>query len=432
MGDSTFEYYTENDDCYKPEEISAIILKKIVADCSEFLGETVDSAVITVPAYFGDAERKATEDAGKIAGVKVLALINEPTAAAIAYGVKQMNKDATIMIYDLGGGTFDVSILELSGNDFKVCSTNGNKDLGGNKFDVALMRRINTIIERKSGYDPVEDDELQAQVRELAEEMKIELSSQKWTRREIIVKGDRIPLYVTRSEFEEMIRLDIESTGDSIRDALEEANKTIRDIDKVILVGGSTRIPYVQEYVCQLMHTEPVYSKDVHPDEAVAIGAAYFAVSLSGSRSGIGRAIALQDVNSHGLGIVSLDEETGRLVNTIVIPRNTCIPSEEVAGFETVVDNQRAIRVTVTEGDDTDLRYVTKIGETLIQLEPHPKGYPLLVKMTLDKNAIIHVYAYAGLDDRRYLGEMEIDRKANMDQRDVAEKMRKMNETKVI
>jgi len=437
-GNQTWSFESDSGKVFKMEEISALILKRIVTDCEAALGEKIEGAVITVPAYFGDAERTATENAAKIAGIKVLGLINEPTAAALAFGLSRDNEGSTLMFYDLGGGTFDVTILKIENGIFKVLSTHGDKNLGGFNFDNEIMNYANQKIKDELNIDPMDDDELQQDLRNKSEQAKRALSARNSVSFAVATHGKRIKIDLTREKFEEMIAGLISSTETSIDIALEDANLKPSDINKVILVGGSTRIPAVQQFVADKMKITP--SSEVHPDFAVAMGAAYYANELSKNppaptpnpHGGTQEepVSMIQDVTSHGFGIVSMNENQ-EMVNSIIIKRNTSIPAKEKRVFSTMVDNQAQIHLTLTEGDEDDLRYVTQIGETMIDMKNAvPAHYPITVEIAVDKNGVVHAYAYEGAEEYGFklvhLGEMEVNRTASMSDQELDEKGRQM------
>lgn len=430
MGNKSYKFITTSDTSYTAEEISAIILKRVIADSEAYLGEKVEGAVITVPAYFGDAERKATVDAGEIAGIKVLGLINEPTAAAIAFGMNRKQSGLTIMVYDLGGGTFDVTILRIEGNEFRVLATHGDKELGGSNFDNELINYSNQCIRSELGVEPTEDDELQQELRIKCEKVKKSLSSSLEASFMLSIAGKRLKITISKSEFEDMIASLIRSTENSMDIAMEDAGLTPREIDKVLLVGGSTRIPAIRTFIEEKMHIVP--SSEVHPDQAVAIGAAYYANELrvsmnNDSASNDSTSIPqtkLHDVNSHGLGIAAKNENN-EMENCIILPRNTELPAKYQRVFSTSIDNQTQISLIITEGDDTDLKFVTKIGEALISIPPHPKGSPVCIEMAIDSDGLIHVYVI-DMFDGVTVGEAQIDRSANMTDEDVQNKKNKM------
>lgn len=439
-GNQSWNYESDSGKVFKMEEISALILKRIVADCEAALGEKIEGAVITVPAYFGDAERTATENAAKIAGINVLGLINEPTAAALAFGMSRNNEGSTIMFYDLGGGTFDVTILRIEDGFFKVLATHGDKNLGGFNFDNAIMNYANQKIKDELKIDPIYDDELQQDLRLKSEQAKRALSAKNTASFVVGTQGKRLKIDLTREKFEELIYPLIANTEASIDIALEDAGLKPSEINKVILVGGSTRIPAVQKFVADKMKIAP--SCEVHPDYAVAMGAAHYAAELQknpganltddhtekpGQATSPEQPPMIQDVTSHGFGIVAWNPETRTDENAIIIKRNTTIPVKESQTFYTSVENQQQLHLVLTEGDETDLQYVTQIGETMINIvNCLPRQYPITVEIAVDKNGVVHAYAYEGSDKQVYLGELEVKRKNSMSDEELNEKERQM------
>lgn len=444
-GQADWTFDCDSGKTFKMEEISALILKRIVSDCEEHLGEKIEGAVITVPAYFGDAERISTENAARIAGINLLGTINEPTAAALAFGMTGKDSGSTVMFYDLGGGTFDVTILLIENGTFKVLSTDGDKNLGGFDFDNEIINYANQIIKERFqaenvNADPAEDDELQQDLRGKSEQAKKALTVKTSTSIAVATHGKRIKIDITREKFEELTKHVLASTENSIDVALDLAGLKASDIDKVILVGGSTRMPMVKKFIEDKMHIVP--SSEVHPDHAVAIGAAYYANELSKnpsmqkSESGSQttkqeEAWIIQDVISHGFGIVALNENNEE-ENTIIIKRNTSIPAHEKQIFSLPTDNQQAIRLRLTEGDEKELKYVTQIGETLITMKNMlPRHYPISIEIAVDNNGIVHVYAYEGAEEHGFplvkLGEMEVKRTGNLTEEELAEKERQLS-----
>lgn len=327
---------------YSPQEISAMVLQKIKADAESYLGESVTQAVITVPAYFNDSQRQATKDAGKIAGLEVLRIINEPTAASLAYGLDKMDEAHKILVYDLGGGTFDVSILDLGDGVFEVLSTNGDTKLGGDDFDEAIMHYIADTFKAENGIDLMQDKMAIQRLKEAAEKAKIELSSSMQTNINLpFITADatgpkHIDLTLTRAKFDELTHDLVQRSIEPMKKALDDAKLSLSDIDKIILVGGSTRIPAVQEAVKKFTGKEP--SRGVNPDECVAVGAAIQAGVLTGEV----KDVVLLDVTPLTLGI-----ETAGGIATPLIERNTTIPTKKSQVFSTAADNQTSVEINV-------------------------------------------------------------------------------------
>lgn len=374
---------------YRPEEISAVILQKLKADAETYLGEKVTDAVITVPAYFNDAQRQATKDAGAIAGLNVLRIINEPTAAALAYGLDK-KKEQTIAVYDLGGGTFDVSILEIGEGTFQVKSTAGDTHLGGDDFDQRIMDWICDEFKRAQGIDLRQDRIALQRIREAAEKAKIELSTMQQTEISLpYVTADasgpkHLSMPLTRAKLEQLVMDLAEKTLGPCRQALTDSGKTAAQIDEVILVGGQTRMPLVQQKVKGLFGKEP--NKGVNPDEVVAIGAAI----QSGVLKGEVREVLLLDVTPLTLGIETLGG-----VATPLIPRNTTIPSSKSQVFSTAADNQPSVEVHVIQGERPMATDNKTLGRFMLDgILPAPRGMPQVeVTFDIDANGILKVSA---------------------------------------
>ncbi len=374
---------------YTPEQLSAMILQKIKRDAEDYLGDDVDRAVITVPAYFSDRQRQATKDAGEIAGFEVERIINEPTAAAMAYGLDD-DSDQTVLVFDLGGGTFDVSILELGGGVYEVVATNGDNDLGGDDWDEAIIGYLADEFEADHGIDLREDRQALQRLTEAAEEAKIELSNRKETTITLpfIAATDEGPLdleeSLTRAKFESLTADLIDRTVGPTEQALEDAGYDKGDIDEVILVGGSTRMPQVQEKVETLVGQEP--KKNVNPDEAVALGAAIQGGVLSGDVDDI----VLVDVTPLSLGV----EVKGGLFERL-IEKNTTIPTEESKIFTTAQDNQTQVQIRVFQGEREIAEENELLGEfSLHGIPPSPSGVPQIeVTFAIDENGIVNVSA---------------------------------------
>ena len=399
---------------YKPEDISSMILKKVVQDSRAALGEQIDGAVVTIPAYFSDAQRKATQDACELAGIRLLGMINEPTAAALCYMQDKNPEDvSTIMVYDLGGGTFDVSIVRLDKNGAEVIATQGIKETGGHFFDQKIREYVVDMILEKYDIDLTEDEykDIFQEITTKAENCKVKLSSTSSTNIVLRIGTIKEKITITREDFEKMILKNYKRTESMMKRALEDGGLSWSDIDEILLVGGSSRIPLIREQIRQLSGIEP--STAVNPDEAVCYGAALYANSIDDFK--------LKDVCSHSIGLAIFDQNAKK-VNSVVIKRNTPLPAREERTFFVPSDNVNIIMLELTEGEGRDLDYVNLFSSVEIPIEGNVKaGTPVHLGLNLDENQILHVSVRIE-GETEIEEELSIDRKGNLTKREMQKK----------
>lgn len=444
MGEKTYTFTDKKGETFRPEEISALILAKLKEDAEEYLGEHVEGAVITVPAYFGDPQIQATKDAAKAAGIEVLDTINEPTAAAIAFGIsRDVEKKQKVMVYDFGGGTFDVSILDIDANHIQVISTNGDYQLGGYDIDMAIVNYVKEKA-KEEGLDIDQDIRALQDLMIQAENAKKELSSVASTEICLFVQGEDFSVELDRETFEELIEDILDLTITTMYKALADADMDYEDLDKILLVGGSTRIPAVRRMIGEETGIAP--SAEVHPDEAVAIGAAYhvvdvvqqmangtFQTEVSGTADTeqdkkvdadsvpeLEKQYSFQDIISHGIGILVYDSEAGKECNSVIMPKNTPVPAEVVQdGYSTLQPYQSGIKITVTQGEYEEVEFVTVIGEAEMQIRPREELVPIRCIVSCDRSGVVHLRAI-DMDEQVDLGEITIDRsRHNMTEEEV-------------
>lgn len=436
MGDPSWRFESTNGHTYTAEEVSAVILKKLKNDAELALGEEVTDAVITVPAYFDDARRTATRQAGQIAGLNVLRVLNEPTAAAMSYGLSQ-KKNGTVLVYDLGGGTFDVTIMNINDGTFDVLATDGNRNLGGFDFDNRIAEYVFEQIKAQGiERDVTMDDALVAEIREKSEIAKKSLTTVAQATIMLTIDGKHVRIKITRDEFESRTQDLLNTTKELVEDAMDSAGKRWSDIDHLLLIGGSTRMPMVRRMMAALSGKD--FELNVNPDEAVAMGAAIQAyicqnekdsddpVSVPTVIGGEVVNINVSDVTSQALGVVLLNEYDQEQ-NFVVIAKNTKIPAKGEMGCRTVADQQKSIRVRVMQGDDPDVRYVTEIGSKELPVPPYPKGAPFTVIYAYDIDQTVYVELFDATANRS-VGKFEIDRLMNMNEEDVQKAMRKLEQ----
>ncbi len=437
MGNKAWRFHPTSGGEFSPESISSLILRRIKEDAEMIRGETFTHAVISVPAYFADPERQATRDAAEMAGLTPLRIINEPTAAALAYGLGSTAAEEFVVVYDLGGGTFDVSILKITPDELVVLATGGDRKLGGVDWDNAIMDWLNGQFAGSGGQRLLDghsaDARVEQDLREKAETAKHALSQMRQTKIVISAGGSHQTITLSREVFQEFTSDLLDRTQERLEHVVEEAGLRWPEISKLLLVGGSTKMPAVAEMLQRVTGLIP--SREVHPDEAVALGAAVQAAlvarEMESSRVGPGSAnaagsgrgheetgikeVTITDVTAHSLGVVLLNKSTGKQFNQIVVDRGTKLPTRAVYNLETVSDDQVVWKAQLTQGEEEDLRYVKIIGTGEIRFDsPKPAGYPLLMNLAYDIDGLIHAHVYDGKNTKVLFGELRINRVSNL------------------
>ena len=430
MGDPSWSFETPDGQEHSPEVLSAYILKRLKEDAEQLLGESVTEAVITVPAYFNDAQRKSTQDAGEIAGLNVRHVINEPTAAALVYGIERCQDEQVVLVYDLGGGTFDVTIMRVSKGSIDVIATGGDKNLGGFDWDNDLMNYLNAQFMEAGGSDLTDEPVLEQDLRDKAEMAKRTLSTRSKTSVFLSAAGTTTSIEVTQETFEEITRNRLRMTEAVVEEVLDDAELDWDEVDKILLVGGSTRMPMVTKLIERISGKKP--SLELNPDEVVAMGAALRGalVEQESAPAGAGDdgAVALveiNDVTSHGMGVVAWNELTDRDYNSIIVERNTTIPFTAREQYHTVTDNQRELNVRVTVGDDEDLEYVTIAKETLLTIPPYPQGAPIGVTFEYTSNGRVAI-TVTDLTASKDIGTLEMEYEGSMSSDEIEDAKKKL------
>lgn len=413
MGNPDWRFDASSGRSYRPEEVSALILRRLAEDAELALDEPIGPVVITVPAFFDDAQRQATKDAGKMAGLDVRQILNEPTAAAVAYGLGT-GEAGTVLVYDLGGGTFDVTILRIDGRDFESLATHGDPNLGGFDWDNALIEWLEQEFRNQGGPGLSDDARLLGDLRDKAEALKRNLSIRDSGSVFLSASGVDAKITVTRAKFEELTGALLNRTEATLELVMDDAGLAFDKIDRVILVGGSTRMPMVREMVKRVTGHEP--QRNVNPDEVVALGAAVVAAMLEPTSSSPDVTIA--DVTAHSLGVITLSDDRATDCNSVILERNTRIPSRADRTYATVHDKQTELEVQVTEGEGENVDYVKVVGTSTLRIPPYPAGAPVRMTIGYDIDGMIEVSVY-DVTAERELGRFEIDRESNMNSDDV-------------
>lgn len=427
MGDPGWRAITDSGE-YRAEDVSAFILRRLAEDAEEACAEKFDHAIVTVPAYFADADRKATMDAGRIAGLVVPQVLNEPTAAALAYGIGA-EREERIAVYDLGGGTFDLTVMLVTPSEIRSLSSLGIRELGGTDWDNELMKWLNAEFQKAGGPNLDEDMQTQQDLRDKTEAAKFSLSQMSQARVTLSAGGKHQTVTVTRDIFEQITGHLLEQTADVMEQGVEEAGLEWSDIDKVLLVGGSTRMPAVAALVEKVSGKKP--SRELHPDQVVALGAAIKGANLADQearRSSPGRPpssstgikeVTITDITAHSMGYVLIDRKTRAPYSEIVIDRGSALPAHMDKTVYTIADGATEWKVEVTQGEDRDLQYVTMVGEGLIRYDgPKPSGHPVRTRFSYDVNGLVHIEAFDGVTGVRF-GELQLIRPSNLSDHEI-------------
>jgi len=418
MGEANFQFdgseFTVDGKVWRPEELSGLVLKKLKQTAEDQLGP-VSGAIVTVPAYFGEPERSATRAAAELAGLPVLRILNEPTAAAIAHGIDSGSRGKSILVFDLGGGTFDVTVMQVDEDrEMRVLATGGNHRLGGADFDRVVVEMIAQRVQEEVGVDILAEPWIFQEVREKAEEIKKDLSTLESSTKPISTGGRPTSFTLTRAEFESAISDTVDDVSDMIEITLEESGLTDRDIDVVLMVGGSSRIPVFSDLLEKMFGKAPTFSRNL--DEDVARGASILAAKLGGHvdpRSELAELAVPQDVASHGLGI-TVNDDDDQEVNGIVVRAGELVPAHGTRTFYAAVDGQTDVHLRINEGDEEDLAFVRQIGDGRASFgRPVPRGYPIRIDISYTEEQIVEVFAYDGQTGQQ-IGAVRLDRTGSM------------------
>lgn len=417
MGESTFlsdgSGFVVDGRTWRPEELSSLVLKKMRQMAEEALGEAVTGAIVTVPAYFGELERAATRDAAELAGLPLIRIINEPTAAAIAYGLDGDSRGKNVLVFDLGGGTFDVTVMRVEfDGEMNVLSTGGNHKLGGADFDSVIIGMMVDKAQSELGVDILAEDWMFADAREKAEEIKKELSSAPSASRPLQTGARPFMFSLTRNQFESAIADTVQDVSDMVEVTLRDSGLEASDVDTVLMVGGSSRIPAFARLLSSLLGKEPIFSKNL--DEDVARGASILATRLSGTadpRSELAQLAIPNDIASHGLGMTTWDSDDDRQLNAVIIPAGTSVPATGSETFFSLSEDQTEVSLQINEGDEEDLDYCRQLGVGSASFgRPVPKGYPIRIVIRYNEEQIVEVNAFDG-ETNKLIGVVRVDRK---------------------